>query len=139
MAVRKMTNGVYGVIILILTLSCIFFLSENCLLIKNLNIKNYNFKLQETKSEKSLNNVNAINYGDVLQKLDSLDGVQILNFTRSKNGKIAVKLEISGDKEKIADTLKKIRQRDNFYNMGNIKIEQDKCSNIKAKIDVNFT
>ncbi|CAB1242907.1 hypothetical protein ACFHWD_05665 [Clostridium sp. MT-14] len=134
----KMANNIFRFTILALICSCVFFLSKNYALIKDLNEKNGVLQLQENNLKKNLKKTSGISYSDVLQKLNGIEGVQILNFSRSSEGKITVNVEITGDKTKVVDAFKKISQKENFYSMDNITMEQDRYENLKARTDINF-
>lgn len=134
----KKANNIYIGIILFLICSCMFFLSENYTLIKNLNGKNNALQLQKRELREEEKKKSEINYSDILQKLNHIEGVQILDFARDNGGKITAHVKISGDKAKIVNALKKVREKKNFYSIDNIRMEQDKYKNIKASADVNF-
>ncbi|MHC6179437.1 hypothetical protein ACYUJ6_06215 [Clostridium sp. JNZ X4-2] len=134
----KKANNIYIGIVLFLICSSIIFLSENYILIKNLNGKNNALQWQKRQLDKEEKKKSKINYSDILQKLNDIEGIQIMDFTRDNGKKITAHVKISGDKARVVNALKKIREKKNFYSIDNIRMEQDKYKNIKASADVNF-
>lgn len=129
-------NNLYRVVIIFLI--CI----SGVLLIKNhkaiflMECENNKLQLLEKKEVKKIYKISC---SEVLKELNSMEGLNIINFTNHNGNSLFIQAEIRGDKNKVKGILTQMKNNDNFYNVSNIKIQREEPDNIKVTADIKFS
>lgn len=132
-------NKKYIVIIFLCIFSLVFLIFKSYAVEKVIIEKQKKIRQIDVKAAGKNIAIKKFGYSDIINDFENQEKVRIIRLIQQKEDNVvSVEVEILGDISLVEEILKDIKDKDNFRNIQNIKIEKRKDNSIITRLDMNF-
>lgn len=132
-------NKKYIVIIFLCIFSLVFLIFKSYAVEKVISEKQKKIRQIDVKAAAKNTAIKKFGYSDIINDFENQEKVKIIRLIQQKEDNVvSVEVEILGDISLVEEILKDIKDKDNFQNIQNIKIEKREDNSIITRLDMNF-